>query len=66
MNWQFWKNKEKAEQKPVYQEDVGKVRNLHEKLAQIPVGYGFLLPCREGMKEFKCVGIRDYPEKGKI
>jgi hypothetical protein len=72
MNWPWDKKKNGIGQqrsippgKPVYAEDVGMVRNLHEKLAAIPVGYGFLLPTREGMKEFKCISIRPYPEKAK-
>lgn len=63
MTWPFWKKKEPIQKSPP--EDVGGVRNLHERLAQIPVGYGFLLPTRDGFKEFKCVGTRSYPERKK-
>ena len=62
--WKFWrKKKETPEQRPSTPEDVGGIRNLHERLAQIPVGYGFLLPTREGYKEFKCIGVKPYPKK---
>ena len=64
MNWKFWQKQAPWPTSAPNIENISQTRNIQEKLAGIPVGCGFLIATREGMKEFKCIGIRAYPEKG--